>query len=323
MIKKKKIAFFSIQLGERGTEIALYDYAHFNEVLLGNESGIFYLQNAPYNNKLAEDKFHKRFKSVNPLTDFSDIHNILLNDNYDMLYVIGAGDDNGYYTTVCRCVIHCVFGAHTPFGDVYASLMPWSSKSGERPWVPHMINLPDCSTNIKQELSIPKSAIVFGSYGGKGSFNIEYTYESIYKLAKQEKNIYFLFANFDEFCDPLPNIIHIPVIVDLNKKVEFINTCDVMIHAQKLGETFGLAVAEFSTKNKPIISEFTTSNGSNTHVRIIGDKGFWYSSKEEFEKHILYINQNIEEIRNKDWNCYNDYTPEKVMKKWQEVFINE
>ena len=323
MIKNKKIAFFSIQLGERGTEIALYDYAHFNEVLLGNESGIFYLQNAPYNNKLAEDKFHKRFNSVTPLNNFSDIHDILLKDKYDMLYVIGAGDNNGYYTTVCRCVIHCVFGAHTPFGDVYASLMPWSSKNEERPCVPHMINLPNHNNNMRKELNIPEDAVVFGSYGGKGCFNIEYTYQSIYNIAKQEKNIYFLFAHFDKFCDPLPNIIHLPLIVDLDKKVEFINTTDCMIHAQKLGETFGLSVAEFSTNNKPIISEFTTFNGANTHIRIIGDKGFWYSSKEEFENHILYISQNIEEIRSKNWNCYNDYTPEKVMEKWKEVFINE
>lgn len=322
-MNNKKIAFFSIQLGERGTEIALYDYAHFNETLLGNESGIFYLKNTPYNNELTKNKFNKRFNSVTPLNNFSDIHDILIKNKYDILYVIGAGENNGNYTTVCKCVIHCVFGAFTPFGDVYASLMPWSAKNEERPWVPHMVNLPNCDGNMRKELNIPEDAIVFGSYGGKGCFNIEYTYQSIYKLAKQEKNIYFLFANFDKFCDPLPNIIHLPTIVDLDKKVEFINTTDCMIHAQKLGETFGLAVAEFSTKNKPIISEFTTSNGADTHVRIIGNKGFWYSSKEEFENHVLYVSQNIEEIRSKDWNCYKDYTPEKIMIKFQEVFINK
>ena len=41
--------------------------------------------------------------------------------------------------------------------------------------------------------------------------------------------------------------------MDLNYKVKFINTCDAMIHARAMGETFGLAVAEFSKKNKPVI----------------------------------------------------------------------
>ena len=35
-----RIAFHSNQLSERGTEVALYDYAFFNEVGLGNESFI-------------------------------------------------------------------------------------------------------------------------------------------------------------------------------------------------------------------------------------------------------------------------------------------
>ena len=43
-------------------------------------------------------------------------------------------------------------------------------------------------------------------------------------------------------------------IVEPELKVSFINTCDCMIHARTDGETFGLAIAEFSTLNKPIIS---------------------------------------------------------------------
>jgi hypothetical protein len=35
-----KIAFQSNQLCERGTEIALYDYAYFNKTILNNESVI-------------------------------------------------------------------------------------------------------------------------------------------------------------------------------------------------------------------------------------------------------------------------------------------
>ncbi len=35
-----KIAFHSNQLSIRGTEVVLFDYAHYNKLLLGNESFI-------------------------------------------------------------------------------------------------------------------------------------------------------------------------------------------------------------------------------------------------------------------------------------------
>ena len=36
----RKIAFHSNQLCIRGTEVALFDYAHYNETILGNKSYI-------------------------------------------------------------------------------------------------------------------------------------------------------------------------------------------------------------------------------------------------------------------------------------------
>ena len=37
-----KVAFFQPHLCLRGTTVAMYDYAYYNEKLLGNESIIFY-----------------------------------------------------------------------------------------------------------------------------------------------------------------------------------------------------------------------------------------------------------------------------------------
>ena len=52
------IVFHSNQLSIRGTETALYDYAHYNETLLGNVSYIM----APANSDMASyEKFLQRF----------------------------------------------------------------------------------------------------------------------------------------------------------------------------------------------------------------------------------------------------------------------
>ena len=38
------------------------------------------------------------------------------------------------------------------------------------------------------------------------------------------------------------------------QKVKFINTCDAMLHARSLGESFGISCAEFVIKRKPVLA---------------------------------------------------------------------
>ena len=46
----------------------------------------------------------------------------------------------------------------------------------------------------------------------------------------------------------------IPTVSDLDEKELFFQTCNAMLHARLSGETFGLAVAEFSVRNLPVIT---------------------------------------------------------------------
>ncbi|CUH94499.1 hypothetical protein P22_0565 [Propionispora sp. 2/2-37] len=58
-----KILFHSNQLSLRGTEIALYDYAHFNEVYLNNES-VVATRRVGNHHPMVVEKFAKRFKVI-------------------------------------------------------------------------------------------------------------------------------------------------------------------------------------------------------------------------------------------------------------------
>jgi hypothetical protein len=92
-----------------------------------------------------------------------------------------------------------------------------------------------------------------------------------------------------------------------------------MIHARTDGETFGLAIGEFSSLNKPIIT--CRSSKDNAHLDILGDKAIIYDSKPS----LISIFKNIKEIiqsRN-DWNCYKEYNPENVMKQFNSVFLTD
>ena len=49
-------------------------------------------------------------------------------------------------------------------------------------------------------------------------------------------------------------VIFIKGTFNQTQKVKFINSCNAMLHARSLGESFGLSCAEFAIKNKPIFT---------------------------------------------------------------------
>uniref|UniRef100_A0A6C0AKP1 Fucosyltransferase C-terminal domain-containing protein n=1 Tax=viral metagenome TaxID=1070528 RepID=A0A6C0AKP1_9ZZZZ len=311
-----KIAFWENQLTLRGTTVACYDYALGNKNILGNESIVIYDTTQPFNDATVLAKFQAEFK-VFGVTHFSQVDQILLDEKCDMMYVIEGGDRTELVSKVCKTMNHCVFNCHRPHGDIYASIAPWvQGNNGKYPFVPHIMSLPDVSDNLRAELGIPESATVFGRHGGYEEFNIGYVKRIVYEVASAYPSIYFLFMNTRPFGSSLPNVIHLPPIVDLVRKVRFINTCDAMIHAREMGEVFSCSMGEFAIRNKPI---FCTESGELGHRRLMGDRAFWYTES-TLSNMLTRFDKTVES--QKDWNTYRDYTPEKVMAIFKKVFID-
>jgi 7-cyano-7-deazaguanine synthase in queuosine biosynthesis len=312
-----KIAFHSNQLSLRGTEVALYDYAHYNEKILGNKSII--ITKHPdiwdYSHPKAIKKFQNRFQ-VFFYKHFDEVESILDENNIDVFYAQKAGMIDGIISKNKKTVIHTVFQYNQPHGDIYAYISKWLADKYNGIFVPYIVNLPKNENNLRKKLSIPENAIVFGRHGGIETFDIIYAQNVVKNVAKTNKNIYFLFLNTNKFSDnSYKNIIYLDGTDDLEYKTEFINTCDAMIHARKKGESFGLAIAEFSIKNKPII---TCKTGIDlAHLELLNGKGYFYDN--EIELFNILINFKIN--NNIDWNCYKDFTPEKVMEKFEKVFL--
>ena len=313
------IGFFSNQLCDRGTAVALFDYAYYNQKLLNNKSFIFYPKNSNNNNDVIK-KFNDNF-STTAINNFEEIDDEIIKQNIKILYHIKYGTNDNKLSKIAKNICHCVFVCNEPHGDVYCSISNWVSRNTNVPVIPHIVHLPDCDENMRKELNIPDDAIVFGRHGGYHQFNIEYVHRVVYDVALNNPNIYFLFVNTKPFCSKLSNIIHIDCIVDLIKKRKFINTCNAMIWARSDGETFGLSIGEFSFCNKPVIAtNFNLYNKDIAHYHILQDKGLWYNSPEELKNLLLNFN-NFNDV-NKDWNAYRQFSPEKVMKTFKEIAID-
>jgi hypothetical protein len=321
------IGFYENQLSERGTSIALYDYAYYNQTLLNNKSIIFYEVDSKNNNNEVIKKFASTFDKIYPVKHYSEIDDIVLKEKIDIMYFIKSGENDNKLSTKCKNVVHCVFTCSEPHGDVYAPISFNLKNNNNRfPEVPHIINLPETKETLHSELKIPINATVFGRHGAFEYFNNKYVQEAVYEVAKDNPNIYFIFLNTEQFCVYLPNIIHLDKIIDLKEKVKFINTCDAMLWASTYGETFGLSIAEFSSKNKPVITTKADYNPNsllyqNIHLDLLKDKALIYHNKKDVMNYLLNI-KNIIKLKS-DWNAYKDYTPEKVMQTFKKVFIDK
>lgn len=314
--------FHEDRLSQTGTSVALYDYAYFCRKYLNINPIIV----SPKEEKhLALDKFKKEF-DVFLYDSVQDIQKLIDNKNINNFYSIKFGVYDDLVFKNCRNLAHAVFFCHFCHyhGDVYAFVSEYMSifKDTKIPFVPHMINLPECNEDLRSELNIPKDALVLGRYGSYDTFNIDFVKEVV---AEESSKIYFIFANTEKFYDH-PNIIYLPPIIDLYNKVKFINTCNAMLHARDYGETFGLSVLEFACKNKQIISYdnevFQNEHplGGRNHFMFLGNNCHKYKNKNDLKNIINNLNKNSPF----DTNYLNEkFSPKNVINKFKDVFLKD
>lgn len=307
----KKIAFHANQLSLRGTEIALFTYAKYNEEILGNKSVIF---SSPNNNLDALKKFEERFEVK--LLNFWEYEQYLISNNFDYLYVIKGGNDEGLWLKTIPTLVHAVFRYNEPHGHRYFYVSDWLCKdqgySAETHSLPHICEkLPSPKYDLRVKLDISKNSKVFGCYGGATEFNIQSVKEAIIDTVNNRKDTEFIFMNIDKFFEH-PQIKFLPGTYDLEEKSAFVNACDAMIHARSGGETFGLAISEFALENKPIITY--ELSGERSHIDILGERGIYYRGRED----VYDIFNNLENYLKYDdyYKPYLQFSPEIIMNKF-------
>jgi hypothetical protein len=312
-----RIAFHSNQLSLRGTEVSMYDFGKYNEEILNNESVIFAKDPSiwQYSHPLAEKKFKDRFK-VFQYKNFNEVEKILDREKIDIFYTQKAGFNDGIVSPGRKTVVHSVFQHYEPHGDVYAYISKWLGDKYKSKYVPYIVDLPKTEDNLRKQLNIPSNAIVFGRHGGLETFDIPFVYKTIEKVLAKRDDIYFLFLFTNKFINH-KNVIFLEGNQDLVYKVNFINTCDAMLHARKVGETFGLAVAEFSLRNKPVFT-FGGNMRESAHIQMLGNNAIKYHNENELFNKIL----NFKPDSTRDWNSYKEYNPEKIMNVFKKVFID-
>jgi hypothetical protein len=262
----------------RGSENALWDYANFNETILGNHSVICHLAELENTVNPTFLKWKARFPLV-PYQTKAELSSKLKERGVDILYQIKPGPYDGFLVPGVKNCIHSMFLSDEFHGDCFAYVSRWASRvmtGREESFVPHYAPKLDSKENLRQKLNIPLEAKVFGRHGGRDTFNIPFVRKTVVQHARKNPEDHFVFLNTESIreAEKLTNIHYLPATVDPVEKAKFLATCDAMLHARWHGETFGLAVGEFAVLGKPVIT-FSESR-EKAHLEMLGKQALLY-----------------------------------------------
>jgi hypothetical protein len=309
-----KVAFLTNHISYGGTDVSLYDYAHFNETLLGNTSIILTRDFRASHGEIYA-KFQNRFP-VFFIASQADINAVAAREGVDVVYVQKSGEVDWFVCTNRPCVVHAVFDTRFPHGDVYAAISSSLNTlyRTQVPVVPYMVYVEDSAESFREELGIPADALVVGRHGSYGSFDIDFVHTTVVELLEANPTMVFVALNTKPFAEH-PRIRYLPCTTDLRVKRKFINTCDVMLHARARGETFGLACGEFAVCKVPIISYALSPE--RAHLEILGSACTTYSSADDLRT--IFATGSWK--KDMSTNGYLRYTPQHVMALFHSVFL--
>jgi len=221
------ILFHSNQISERGTEIALFDYAAGNQKVLQNNSFVAISRERIFDTNVLE-RFRQNF-NIHLYESKEDLKSFIEKNKIDLIYriIYGKDKEEPLHDSIPH-LNHCVFSLNAEDGTFYCPISPflnrWFRKS--YPVLPHIVKQFSGNTkSLRPDLGIPHDAVVFGGYGAEYNFNIPFVHKTIIDIASKRKDIYFLFMNFKPFIDKgaeLQNVIFLPKNTDINYKETFI-----------------------------------------------------------------------------------------------------
>ncbi|MBI2751351.1 MAG: hypothetical protein HYX43_18960, partial [Burkholderiales bacterium] len=118
-------------------------------------------------------------------------------------------------------------------------------------------------------------------------------------------------------------VIHLPWVETEQEKFDFIHACDAMLHARAMGETFGLAVGEFSAAHKPVLTWSGRGHAGydRAHLDLLGSKALQYHHQADLVGLLLKLDRKF--LRAMPWDVYTQrFSEAAVIRQYQEVFLS-
>jgi hypothetical protein len=314
-----RILFHLNSISERGTTTAALEYAQALKKK-GHTAVFGFDQRDKTNHPL----FIKKIAEEWPLIPYVDFQEFSRKEAqlFDFAYFIKSGENDGKFIPGVTNYIHCVFQSYEPHGDIYAYVSEWlanqmrltqaSSDDKEFLSVPHIVDMPDPTIDLRQKLGIPKSAICGIRIGGIETFDIKFVRDLVMKLAHQDE-YYFIFINTEVFTNS-PNVKFLNTVFDKQMKANLLASADYFLHARERGESFGVAIVEAIQMGIPV---FAWEGGiDRNHVQLLPTEMLY---KDENDLRLLI--QCSKSLKSEVLRLTaEEFRPDSVIKKFLKVF---
>ena len=302
--RRLRVLFMSNQLGDRGTEVALYDYADAFERAACGVAWV--AAPASRTSPSVRAKFEARFPgrvlglaggcNADAASDgaacTAAVARALAMARARIVYAIDYGTRLFWAPPPDAIVlVHGVFdGRDAPWpGDVRAAVISDSVRRAPGvAVVPHIVPplppAPAAAASLRAELGIAAGATVFCRHGGTGTFDVPAARAAVCMYARRQAAAggagYVLLLNTAPAdCDAgASRIVHLPAVVSLEDKARFLAACDACVHGRLHGETFGLAVAECAVAGLPVLASAHADADQDFHLRTLGAHARLYDS---------------------------------------------
>lgn len=314
-----KLGFYVAQLGLRGTDNFVWKLADTCEQ--NHNVMILTAHHQALSKDVTQesiDRFRSRFFVV-PLMPGEKLDDIVDRYGLQAIYIAKWGIDDGFRSWRCPCIVHAIFDCCQPHGTVYAAISDHMVRkcAAACPVLPFIVQLPPAASDLREQLSIPTDAFVFGRHGGWNQFDLSFVHNAVVEVATERPDVFFVFMNTAPFGPPVHNIKFLQGTSDPANKAAFIETADAMVHGRSDGETFGLAIGEFSLFNKPVV---TTSRGDTAHIDILGTSSLVGDTQDHYKQQLMQLLATDKTlIRQGRWDAYARFSPDYVLRAFEQL----
>ncbi|MCR4344588.1 MAG: glycosyltransferase family 4 protein [Candidatus Scalindua sp.] len=306
-----KIVHYSHQLGMGGTEKCMQ---YFLEYLHNIGHDCYCIHNRQktdeaggYREKLIQDILGN--EKVLDYSSEEDFFHVLEKIGPDIFHIHRSGCPDEFpiiprlKSYVNKCVETNVFGGFDPANiiDLTLYISDYLFKKAQHPnrktgVICYPVKAPSHINDLRNTLGISSSTFVMGRIGRPDDYIFDPISLRALKIIEEKGDYDILYL----VQSPPPNMIKtardiglrkihfltVPIVTD-DEVTSFYNTIDILAHARRDGETFGLNIVEAMIHGKPVISH--KSRMANAHKPFVKKCGF-FAGVDNYKQYAKYIN---------------------------------
>ena len=313
-----RVSFDAGRLNERGTGVALYDYAAQSRVHLGVTPIIFHEADQTEASQ-AVARFAAAFP-VRAYRDAAERANLFEAERIEVAYALKTTRALYPRNPLGCAAVHEVFNYFEPHGESYAYISPWlaqAASAGRCPAVPHIVDPPSPRGTLRAEFGVPPGAMVVGRHGAADQFNIPFLARALEGALAKRPDLWVMLLNTDL---PLRHerVVHVPRTLDRQRVADFVASCDLGLNGRRVGESFGLAIAEYLAQDKPVL--VWEGGRDRHHLALIDDPAFRYRTCDDLTQALVRFEPR--EGRGRWRRQVEAFAPEPVMRAFGRVFLD-